>query len=159
MYDFGSHLIDFVVELLGEPKEIHVFERPDPKDGLQDNTLSVLTYEKAIAEIRVSLRKIDGFKRRRLAAFGTKGSFVVDPIEDWTKHPVPPLNVHLTLAESNEEFKAGTHDLKLDAFSDRYIGHLTELAKYIRGIKKNPYSYDYELLVQKIILTASNMKL
>ncbi len=158
MYDFGSHLIDFVVELLGEPEGIQVFERPDPNDGLQDNTLSVLTYKKAIAEIRVSLRKIDGFSRRRLAAFGTKGSFVVDPIEDWTKHPVPPLNVRLTLAVSNEEFMAGTHDLKLDACSDRYIGQLTELAHYIRGTKKNPYSYEYELLVQKVILAASNMK-
>lgn len=158
MYDFGSHLIDFVVELLGPPQEIHVFEKPDPKDGLSDNTLSVMLYEKAIAEVRVSLRKIDGFARRRMAAFGTKGSFVLDPIENWSRDAAGkmiPLNVRLTLAESNDEFKAGTHDLKLEPFNDRYIGQLTDLAMYIRGLKENPYSLEHELLVQKAILAAS----
>lgn len=159
MYDFGSHLIDFAFELLGTPKEIHVFEKPDPKDGLSDNTLSVLLYEKAIAEIRVSLRKIDGFSRRRMVAHGTKGSFVLDPIENWSMDPqtkkMRPLNVTLTLAESNDEFKAGTHELKLEPFSDRYIGQLTDLAHFIRGTKENPYSLDYELESQRVILAAS----
>lgn len=159
MYDFGSHLIDYVVELLGMPKEIHVFEKPDPNDGLSDNTLSVMLYEKAIAEIRVSLRKIDGFARRRMVAHGTKGSFIVDPIEAWWRDPntkkMVPLNVTLTLAEDNEEFKKGTHNLKLEPYTDRYIGQLTDFAHYIRGLKENPYSLDYELDVQKVILAAS----
>lgn len=158
MYDFGSHLVDFVVELLGAPQEIHVFEKPDPTDGLSDNTLSVLLYEKAIAEVRVSLRKIDGFSRRRMAAFGTKGSFVLDPIEDWGRDAsgkMIPLNVCLTLADDNEEFKKGTHHLKLEPFTDRYIGQLTDLAMFIRGQKENPYSLEHELLVQKAILAAS----
>ncbi len=160
MYDFGSHLIDFAVELLGIPNDIHVFEKPDPQDGLSDNTLSVLLYDKAIAEIRVSLRKIDGFGTRRMAAHGTKGSFVLDPIENWSsRDPVTkkrlPLNVRLTLAESNDEYKAGTHDLKIEPFDDRYIGQLTDLAHFIRGEKENPYTLDRELEIQKVILAAS----
>ncbi|MCR5165220.1 MAG: Gfo/Idh/MocA family oxidoreductase [Thermoguttaceae bacterium] len=158
LYDFGSHLVDFVVELLGAPDEIHVFEKPDPKDGLNDNTLSVLLYEKAIAEIRVSLRKIDGFARRRLAAHGTKGSFVLDPLENWsrdTSGKMVPLNVTLTLDQDQGEYHKGVNALKLEPYTDRYIGQLTEFAHYVRGLKENPYSYDFELLSQKVILAAS----
>ena len=159
MYFFGSHLIDFVVEALGAPEEIHVFERPDPSDTLQDNTLSVLMYKRAIAEIRVTMRKIDGNPTRRLTAFGTKGSFVLDPLENWTRDPktkkLPPLRVKLTLAEDNEEYKAGTHTIELEPCNDRYVGQLTDLAMYIRGLKKNPYTLDDELLSQRVILAAS----
>ena len=45
--------------------------------------------------------------------------------------------------------------LKLEPYTDRYIGQLTEFAHYIRGLKENPYSYDFELLSQKVILAAS----
>lgn len=158
MYDFGSHLVDFVYELLGAPEEVHVFEKPDP-DGLSDNTLSVLLYAKAIAEIRVSLRKIDGFSRRRMACHGTKGSFVVDPIENWSRDPATkqmyPLNVTLTLDEAHEEYKKGANVLKVPPFEDRYIGQLTDFAHFVRGEKENPYSYEYELEAQKVILAAS----
>lgn len=159
MYDFGSHLVDFVVEMLGAPDEIKVIEKPDPKDNLSDNTLSLLLYAKAIAELRVTLRRVDGFKTRCLSVSGTKGSFFLDPLEKWERDPktgkMIPLNVRLTLTESNEEYKAGTHELKIMPFTDRYIGQLTDLAMFIRGLKKNPYSYDHELLVQKTILAAS----
>ena len=86
MYDFGSHLVDFVVELLGAPNEISVFERPDP-DGLSDNTLSVLLYDKAIASLRVTERAIDGFQNRSLSIIGNKGSFFLLPLENFSRDP------------------------------------------------------------------------
>jgi len=159
MYDFGSHLIDFVYELLGPPEEIHVFEKPDPMDGLSDNTLSVMLYSKAIAEVRVSLRKIDGFARRRMTCHGTKGSFIVDPIEKWHRDPgtnrIVPLNVILTLDEPHENFQKGVNAIKLQPYEDRYMGQMTDFAMFVRGEKENPYSYEYELGSQKAILAAS----
>lgn len=159
MYDFGSHLIDFVYELLGPPEEIHVFEKPDPTDNLSDNTLSVMLYPKAIAQVRVSLRKIDGFARRRMVCHGTKGSFIVDPIESWSRDPntkrIVPLNVTLTLDEPHEDFKKGVNTLKIQPYEDRYLGQMTDFAMFIRGEKENPYSYEYEIGSQKAILAAS----
>lgn len=160
MYDFGSHLVDFVAELLGPPESVTVFERPDPNDSLSDNTLSVLLYRKAIAEIRVSLRKINGFSTRRMAAHGTKGSFVVDPIENWAFDVDPEtkmrmLNVTLTLQEDNDTYKKGVNKLKLPQFPDRYYGQLKDFALFIRGKKENPYTFEYELMSQKLILAAS----
>ncbi|MBR4752051.1 MAG: Gfo/Idh/MocA family oxidoreductase [Thermoguttaceae bacterium] len=158
MYDFGSHLIDFVVEMLGAPNEISVFERPDP-DGLSDNTLSVLLYDKAIVNLRVTERAIDGFQNRCLSIIGSKGSFQLLPLEDFSRDPqtgkTVPLNVRLTLAEGNDEYERGTHHLQIDPFEDRYIGQLIDLAKFIRGEKNNPYTFEHELLVQKTILAAS----
>ena len=159
MYDYGSHLVDFVVEMLGAPDEIQVIERPDKTDGLSDNTLSVLLYPKTIAQIRVTERAIDGFAHRHLSIIGTKGSFELYPLEKWERDPqtkkMRPLQVRLTLAESNAEYEKGTHELKLEPFEDRYIGQLIDLAKFIRGEKKNPYSYEHELLIQRAILAAS----
>lgn len=158
MYDFGSHLVDFVVELLGAPNEISVFERPDP-DGLSDNTLSVLLYDKAIASLRVTERAIDGFQNRSLSIIGNKGSFFLLPLENFSRDPetgkTVPLKVRLTLAEGNDEYSQGTHHLEIEPFEDRYIGQLIDLAKFIRGEKANPYSFEHELLVQKTILAAS----
>ena len=159
LYDFGSHLVDFVIEMLGAPEEIHVFERPDEKDHLNDNTLSVFLYPKTIAQIRVTERAVDGFSNRHLSITGTKGSFELYPLENWERNPetkkMNPLNVRLTLSEGNAEYDKGTHHLKLEPFNDRYIGQLIDLAKFIRGEKENPYTFEHELLVQKAILAAS----
>ncbi|MDO5579675.1 MAG: Gfo/Idh/MocA family oxidoreductase [Planctomycetia bacterium] len=159
MYDFGSHLVDFVVELLGAPKKIDVFEKPDPKDGLSDNTLSVLSYDRALVQLRVNQKNPYAFKKRSLTITGTKGRFELDPLECWDKDPktgnVVPLNVVLSLQEENPEYKAGVHELKIQPFNDRYFGQLIDFAKFVRGEKKNPYSYKQELLVQKTILAAS----
>lgn len=159
MFFFGSHLLDFIVEAMGKPLDVQVFERPDPVDHLQDNTLSVLLYEKAICEVRVSMRKINGNPTRRLTAHGTKGSFILDPLENWSRDPetkrMRPLNVTLTLAEGNEEFPKGTHKIQLQPYEDRYFGQLIEFAQYVRGLKQNPYSYEHELLSERVILAAS----
>ena len=156
MYDFGSHLVDFIVEMFGAPDEINVFERPDPKDGLNDNTLSVLSYGRCLVQLRVTERSRS---ERYLSLEGTKGRFELRPLERWGRDPKTgksyPLNVSLTLKESNKEYKAGTHQIKLEPFEDRYVGQLIDFAEFVRGIKKNPYTYEHELLVQKIILAAS----
>ncbi|MDO5566585.1 MAG: Gfo/Idh/MocA family oxidoreductase [Planctomycetia bacterium] len=157
MYDFGSHLVDFVVEMLGAPKQISVFEKPGGTDGLSDNTLSVLLYDKAIVQLRVDERCPSA--QRYLSVQGTKGRLELRPLELWTRNAktrkMEPLNVTLQLKEGNAEYKAGKHELKLQPFEDRYVGQLIDLAQFIRGEKKNPYSYEHELLVQKVILAAS----
>jgi len=159
MYDFGSHLVDFVVEMLGAPKDVHVFEKPSIDDGLSDHTLSILLYDRAIVRLRVNERAVDGFSHRELTVSGTKGKLTLYPLEKWTNDPatgkLPRLNLTMTLTEDNGEYKAGTHHLKLAPYEDRYIGQLIDFAQYIRGVKENPYTYEEELLVQEVILAAS----
>ncbi|MDD3587890.1 MAG: hypothetical protein PHQ75_11980, partial [Thermoguttaceae bacterium] len=138
-------------------RDISVFEKPGGKDGLSDNTLSVLLYDKAIVQLRVDERCPSA--QRYLSVQGTKGRLELRPLEQWARNAktrkMEPLNVTLLLKEGNAEYKAGTHEVKLQPFEDRYVGQLIDLAQFIRGEKKNPYSYDHELLVQKVILAAS----
>ncbi len=159
MFDFGSHIIDIVVSMIGAPDEIKVIENPYGKDGLNDNTVSLLLYPKTIAQMRVNQLEYQGNLHRRLIVAGTAGTFELYPIEGtYTSYPTftrDPLNVRLTLKNANSEYKAGTHYLKIDSPQGRYSEQLIDFAKYIRGTKTNPYSLDYEFLVQKIILAAS----
>lgn len=158
MYDFGSHLVDFVVEMFGVPNEVRVFERPDPADGLNDNTLSVLLYDRAIVQLRVNERSPVAFAERSLEIVGTCGRFRLMPLENWSRDKngkLPPLVVDLTLTKDTPEYKAGTHRIELTPFEDRYIGQLIEFAQILRGEKENPYTLEHELDVQKTVLAAS----
>lgn len=158
MYDFGSHLVDFVVEMFGTPNEVTVFERPDPADGLNDNTLSVLLYDRAIVQLRVNERSPVGNAERSLEITGTCGRFRLMPLENWSRDAagkLPPLVVNLTLTQDTSAYKAGTHKIELAQFEDRYIGQLIEFAQILRGEKENPYTLEHELDVQRTILAAS----
>ena len=59
MYIFGSHLVDIVVSLLGEPDTVASFFRCTDTDGISfpDNTLAVLGYGAALARITSLLWK------------------------------------------------------------------------------------------------------
>lgn len=158
MYDFGSHLVDFVVEMLGSPNEIHVIERPSLDDGLSDNTLALMLYNRAIVQLRVNERSPVGNRRRLMTIVGTKGRFELDPLENWGRASdgkLPPLGVTLTLDEDHLEYQKGTHRVEIPPFNDRYVGQLTDFAYYLRGGKQNPYTFEHELLVQEAILAAS----
>ena len=53
MYIFGSHLIDLVVSILGEPEKVYPFIKQTGFEGVysDDNNFAVLEYDKAIARI------------------------------------------------------------------------------------------------------------
>ena len=67
MYILGSHLVDLIVYIMGEPKKITSFMKHTELDGVDfdDNTLAVLEYDKAICRIFVSSVEVNGFGRRQ----------------------------------------------------------------------------------------------
>ncbi len=159
MFNIGCHIIDMAVDMLGSPDEIQVIERPVLKDGVSDNTLALLLYPKTIAQLRISFHDVAGFSNRRLYIAGTKGSLELQPMETgFSSNPkalVPPLKIRLTLKESCKEYKAGKHEISIVPPRGRYVNQLIDFARYIRGELKNPYTYDHELLVQRVVLAAS----
>lgn len=154
MFNIGCHILDIIVDLLGAPSEITVFERKVLNDGLSDNMLTVLTYPKAIAQARVSFHDVTGFEDRRLFIAGTKGSLELRPMETGYNGnrnvAVLPLKVRLALKENKEK-----RIIEFAPPAGRYTNQLIDFAKFIRKEKKNPYSYEHELLVQKVVLAAS----
>jgi predicted dehydrogenase len=153
MYNFGCHLIDFAVTLLGRPEGVTPFLKCTRGDGVEDNTLVVLEYPRAIACLHTALTDVDGIRHRRVIVRGTKATFELCPTE-----PIPystPMNVRFSFEKANPEYAAGTHNITLPPMNTRYDDHLIEFARIVRGEIANPYPYEHELLVQEVLLAAA----
>ncbi len=156
MYNFGSHLVDLTVAVLGRPDNVVSFQRATRDDGLMDNGLAVLEYPRATATIRAAIVEVDGMRHRRLIVCGTKGTAEIYPLEHpWDHYGRDPLHVRLTLLEGNTEYPAGTHLVDVGVMNGRYEDQLIELARVIQGEIENPYSYEHELLTQEVLLAAA----
>ena len=72
-YILGSHFVDLIVYLLGEPQRIVSFLKHTKLDGVDfpDNNLAVLEYEKALARIFVSSVEVNGWGRRQFVVTGS----------------------------------------------------------------------------------------
>lgn len=69
-----------------------------------------------------------------------------------------PLQLQLTLLKGNEEYSAGSHIVDFGIHNDRYEAQLLDLAKFIRGEMKNPYTYEHDFLTQQVVMAASGYK-
>jgi len=149
MYILGSHLVDLIVYIMGEPEKIHSFLKHTGLDGVdvEDNNLAVLEYDKALARIFVSSVEVNGYGRRQLVVAGSKGTVNICPLErpikmtysDTQMVDSPFENVYL-----NEPFENVSGDC-------RYDDMVNELYAYIMGTKKNPFTYEHDYLVQKVL--------
>jgi predicted dehydrogenase len=155
MYNFGSHLIDLVVAMLGRPGNVVAFQRATRDDGLHDNGLAVLEYPRATATIRSAIVEADGMMHRRLVVCGTKGTAEVCPLEYPGRYREEPLRVRLTLREDTSEYPAGTQTVDVGVMNGRYDDQLIELARIIRGEIEDPYSYEHDLNVHEALLAAA----
>lgn len=159
MYIFAGYLIDLVLQALGEPQKVHSFLKETRNDGLVDNGLAVLEYPVATATVRVSVAEVDGFKTRRFAVRGTEGSVELCPIEPpGPEYYTAPLRVRLTLRKPFGIYPAGTQEVDCGVLGDRYTGQLTEFARILRGEMENPFDYEHEYLLQKILLEICGVK-
>ncbi|MHB8995492.1 MAG: Gfo/Idh/MocA family protein [Armatimonadota bacterium] len=155
MFNFGSHLIDLVVTMLGRPDNVVSFQKATRDDGLKDNGLAVLEYPRATATVRAAIVEADGMKHRRLIVCGTKGTAEICPLEYPGRYHLDPLQVRLTLREDNAEYAAGTHLVDVGVTDGRYEAQLIELARVINGEIASPFTYEHDLLTHEVILAAA----
>ena len=153
MYNFGGHLIDFVVTVLGRPERVTPYLKCTRGDGVEDNTLAILEYPHANACVHTAITDADGIPHRRVIVRGTRGTFELFPTESipYTE----PMKIRFTFAEPNLEYAQGTHHIELPPMNTRYDEQLIEFARIVRGEIENPYPYEHELLVQEVLLAAS----
>ena len=155
-YIFAGYLIDLVLLMLGEPDKISCFMKQTRHDGLIDNGLAVLEYPVATATIRVSVEEVDGMRHRRLIICGTNGTMELCPIEQ--RDYSIPQSVRLTLKKGNDSFDSGTHMVDCGALNERYMAQMEEFYRIVREGAKNPYSYEHEYILHKILLKACGLK-
>ena len=154
---FGSHLLDLVISLLGEPKEVLTSIGHSNKNGVcaPDLSTAILQYENAVARIFVSSVELNGWGRRCFSVSGSKGTVEIRPLE------VP---VRMTVAKKgmgNEYFEDYATEVEAPFIPDneRYDEMMQDFYKFIVGEKENPYSYEHEYKVQKTLLKITGGKI
>lgn len=149
MYILGSHLVDLVVYMLGEPKRIQSFMKHTGLDGVdfEDNNLAVLEYDKALARIFVSSVEVNGFGRRQLVVAGSKGTVNICPLE----RPITVTYSNTEIADAAYEDRKKILTFEDNTANGRYDGMIRDFYSYIKGIKQNPFSYAHDYSVQKVL--------
>lgn len=149
MYIFGSHLIDLIVRILGEPKNVYPFIKQTGFDGVysDDNGFAVLEYEKAVARVTTLSVEPNGWGMRRFAVMGSGCTVEIKPMEldlVMTKStPDAPANPYKECSE-----RIDVPDI---VGGIRYDGLMRDFHASVTGEKANPFDYDYEYTVQKTL--------
>ena len=149
MYILGSHLIDLVVYLMGEPEKITSFLKHTKLDGIDfpDNNLAVLEYEKALARVFVSSVEVNGFGRRQLVVSGSRGTVNICPIE----RPITMTYSDTSIVEFAYEDKKINFEFEDNTAHGRYDEMMKDFYAYVKGTKENPFTYEHDYTVQKVL--------
>ncbi len=147
----GCHLLDIAIAILGKPQKIHSYRKqtfPD-RDNLFDNEMVVLDYPKATATIRSTLVEVEGQERRQFVVCGTKGTIEIKPLE--------PPRLMFAADKSFGEFREGYQLIALKEMPGRYDHQLLDFAAVIRGEKIPDFTMGHDILVQELLLKASEL--
>lgn len=149
MYIFGSHLIDLVVSILGEPEKVYPFIKQTGFEGVysDDNCFAILEYEKTIARITNLSVEVNGWGMRRFAVMGSKGTVEIKPIE-FSVEMYKSTTDMISSSSGKTKEKVNVKDIATDS---RYDEMVKDFYKAVTGEKENPYSYEHELAVQKTL--------
>ncbi len=150
MYILGSHMVDLAMLFLGEPERVKSFFSHSGLDGIEypDNTLAVLEYPRALGRVFASAVERNGWGNRQLVVSGTMGKAHIMPLEKTTR-----------LFWSDAKISTETYaDMKMEitvpdpSWYGRYDAMMRDFHSFVTGEKENPFTYEYELALQKTLL-------
>jgi predicted dehydrogenase len=153
MFSEGCHLVDRAVDALGKPKKVAGFLRHDSSldDSLADNTLAVLEFERAVAEISLAGFHAHGSRYRFLEIFGTNGFARVQPYSF-------PSRLTVDLSEAAGPYKAGEQILEPPPPPGlTYTPDFREMAAIIRTGRRPSYSVEHDLVTHETLLRVCGM--
>jgi predicted dehydrogenase len=147
LFDLGGHMIDPIVRLMGRPEKVTPFLHCDgpANDGLEDNTMAVFEWRKALGTFASASFHPRFGPYRTLEFVGTLGTVVVEPVE--------PPSLLIDLSAPAGPYKAGRQTLSYQY--TRHVDDIKELAALVRGERKYPITRVEEILVQETLLRAS----
>jgi predicted dehydrogenase len=153
MFSEGCHLVDRAVEVLGKPVKASGFLRHDSPipDKLADNTLAILEYDRAIAEISLAGFHKNGNRHRFLEIFGTNGSARMQPYTF-------PSRLTVDLADAAGPYKSGEQTFVMNAPAGLpYSPDFLEMAAIIRRGAQPSYSVEHDLATHETLLRVTGM--
>ena len=149
MFFLGCHLIDLVYRIQGEPGEILPLSCSTRTEGVctDDYGMAVFKYDNGISFVKTTDVEVGGSYRRQVVISGEKGTVEIRPIEDDL-----PGGKHFAVTEYRLHRHGKTEIISKESEPfRRYDAMLYNFAEMVRG-KENPYTYEYELNLYKLIL-------
>lgn len=152
MYILGSHLIDLCVYLCGKPTSVTSFFKHTGLDGvdLDDCDLTVLAYPRALCRVFVSSCEVNGWGRRQFVISGTRGTVDIKPIEN----DCTAWYSDLGIADNPYEDRKRALDVSDVPKNCRYDLMMEDFYLYITKQKENPFTYEHEDTVHRVICEA-----
>ena len=151
----GCHLIDIIYQIQGKPKRIISCNKPTGIDNVSsiDFGMVVLEYDKGFSFVKVTDTELGGYNRRQLVISGTKGTIELDPIEIAMPAKEKMFGTISALKKEcySTAWLAKGEEFQYESFG-RYNGMMLAFADYVRGVKENPFTCDYELELHKLLL-------
>lgn len=148
----GCHLIDVIYSIQGAPEKVVPLNKSSGVDSVssEDFGMVVFEYKNGISFAKASAVEHGGFERRQIVVNGTKKTVELKPLE-WYNENVELITKRFTRDDTdwNKPTKAQTSPAV-----NRYDNMMRSFASYVRGKKQNPYTYDYELELYKLVLKA-----
>ena len=150
MFFLGCHLIDLIYQIMGEPEEVLPMNCSTGFDGVtaQDYGMAVLKYPHGISFAKTCAHEYGGFRRRQLVICGEKGTIEIKPLEAYDE-----MGQYTVYRESFDENWHVDWAESRSSGEDRYDDLVRNFGEMVRG-KENPYGYDYELNLYKLVLKA-----
>ena len=151
MFYLGCHIIDTILLLNGMPDRVVPFNHSSDcdNDGSMDTAFAVLDYPHGACAVRVHACEVNGMAKRNLKIVGTLGTIEIQPME------YPTIIYEALLKDANYPWNTdGARRIFPGYVSGRYDEMMTEFAACVRGEMTNPYTSEYELNLQRVLLEA-----
>ena len=150
LFFLGCHLIDLIYRIQGEPTEVIPLNCNTGYEDVDtcDFGMAVFKYPNGVSFAKTCDVEQGGFQRRQLVICGEKGTIEIKPLEVFVQDGLYTV--------SNEFYDDEWHKpstMQKSELYDRYDDMMRNFAEIVRG-KENPYSYNYELGLYRLILRA-----
>ena len=153
MFFLGCHLVDLIFGILGVPEEIIPMNCSTGIDGVtaEDYGFAVFKYKNGISFAKTCAEEMGGFARRQLVVTGEKCSVELKPLEMYAPGS---SDLYTGVTDYTESAWANMGVSRNSEPQDRYDAMITAFAEMVRGERENPWSYEYELQLYRIVLAA-----
>lgn len=154
LFFLGCHLIDLIFRIQGMPEKILPLSTCTHFDGVtaEDYGMALFQYKNGHSFAKTCAQEMGGYARRQLVVCGEKQTIEIKPLEmyDFADHRL--LYSDVTVRTSPVWGDEGT--THRTASRDRYDTMMTAFAQMVNGEKENPYTYEYELALYRVLLAA-----
>ena len=150
-FELACHLLDQVIDLMGEPSRIQALSTPTGADGVADNQVALLAFDQASAVLRCNHADPLGGPKRHFDVSGSNGSFSMQPLEG--------SKAVVQLIKPAGPWKAGLQEIDLKTPKDRYAAEFELLWRCLVRSEVFPWGAEHDLRVHRSLLAASGLRL